>query len=68
VICRRPASTEHGFIHGSPARVAEAIAEIAALGIGGVIATFRLGPLPHEAATRSLALFMHEVAPQFHGQ
>jgi alkanesulfonate monooxygenase SsuD/methylene tetrahydromethanopterin reductase-like flavin-dependent oxidoreductase (luciferase family) len=62
------ASTEHGFIHGSPARVAEAIAEIAALGIGGVIATFRLGPLPHEAATRSLALFMHEVAPQFHGQ
>src|SRR5438132_746150 len=53
------ASTEHGFIHGSPARVAEAIAEIAALGVGGVIATFRLGPLPHEAATSSLTLFMH---------
>jgi alkanesulfonate monooxygenase SsuD/methylene tetrahydromethanopterin reductase-like flavin-dependent oxidoreductase (luciferase family) len=59
------ASTEHGFIHGSPARVAEAIAEIAALGIGGVIATFRLGPLPHDAATSSLTLFMHQVAPQF---
>jgi alkanesulfonate monooxygenase SsuD/methylene tetrahydromethanopterin reductase-like flavin-dependent oxidoreductase (luciferase family) len=62
------ASTERGFIHGSPARVAEAIADIAALGIGGVIATFRLGPLPHEAATGSLTLFMHEVAPQFHGR
>jgi alkanesulfonate monooxygenase SsuD/methylene tetrahydromethanopterin reductase-like flavin-dependent oxidoreductase (luciferase family) len=59
------ASTEHGFIHGSPARVAEAIAEIAALCIGGVIATFRLGPLPHKAATSSLTLFMRQVAPQF---
>ena len=62
------ASVEHGFIHGSPARVGEAIAEIAALGIGGLIATFRLGPLPHEAAKSSLALFMHQVAPQFQDQ
>ena len=62
------ASTEHGFIHGSPARVAEAIGEIAALGIGGVIATFRLGPLPHEAAKSSLTLFMREIAPQFHSR
>ena len=59
------ASVEHGFIHGSPARVVEAIAEIERLGIGGVIATFRLGPLPHEAAANSLRLFMAEVAPQF---
>jgi alkanesulfonate monooxygenase SsuD/methylene tetrahydromethanopterin reductase-like flavin-dependent oxidoreductase (luciferase family) len=61
-------STEHGFIHGSPARVTEAIFEIAALGVGGVIATFRLGPLPHEAAKSSLTLFMREVAPEFHRQ
>lgn len=60
-------SVEHGFIHGSPATVAEAITEIAALGIGGVIATFRLGPLPHEAATSSLTLFMQQVAPRFRG-
>lgn len=59
------ASVEHGFIHGSPERVAEAIAEIASLGVGGVIASFRLGPLPHEAAARSLTLFMERVAPQF---
>jgi alkanesulfonate monooxygenase SsuD/methylene tetrahydromethanopterin reductase-like flavin-dependent oxidoreductase (luciferase family) len=50
------ASVEHGFIHGSPARVAEAIAEIDELGIGGVIASFRLGPMPHEAAANSLRL------------
>jgi alkanesulfonate monooxygenase SsuD/methylene tetrahydromethanopterin reductase-like flavin-dependent oxidoreductase (luciferase family) len=58
-------SAEHGFIHGSPARVAEAIAEIAELGIGGVIASFRLGPMPHAAATSSLRLFMERVAPEF---
>jgi alkanesulfonate monooxygenase SsuD/methylene tetrahydromethanopterin reductase-like flavin-dependent oxidoreductase (luciferase family) len=59
------ASVEHGFIHGSPARVAEAIAEIEELGLGGVIATFRLGPMPHETALASLRLFMEQVAPQF---
>jgi alkanesulfonate monooxygenase SsuD/methylene tetrahydromethanopterin reductase-like flavin-dependent oxidoreductase (luciferase family) len=58
-------SVEDGFIHGSPERVAEAIAEIAALGIGGVIATFRLGPLPHEVAAGSLTRFMRQVAPGF---
>jgi alkanesulfonate monooxygenase SsuD/methylene tetrahydromethanopterin reductase-like flavin-dependent oxidoreductase (luciferase family) len=62
------ASVEHGFIHGSPARVAEAIAEIDKLGIGGVIASFRLGPMPHEAAVNSLTLFMRRVAPEFRGQ
>src|SRR5207248_2787739 len=45
------ATVEHGFIHGSPARVAEAMADIDRLGIGGVIASFRLGPMPHETAT-----------------
>jgi alkanesulfonate monooxygenase SsuD/methylene tetrahydromethanopterin reductase-like flavin-dependent oxidoreductase (luciferase family) len=59
------ASVEHGFIHGSPARVAEAIAEIDALGIGGVIASFRLGPMAHEAAMNSLKLFMDRIASEF---
>jgi alkanesulfonate monooxygenase SsuD/methylene tetrahydromethanopterin reductase-like flavin-dependent oxidoreductase (luciferase family) len=59
------ASIEHGFIHGSPSRVAEAIAEIDKLGIGGIIATFRLGPMSHELAASSLRLFMQQVAPQF---
>jgi alkanesulfonate monooxygenase SsuD/methylene tetrahydromethanopterin reductase-like flavin-dependent oxidoreductase (luciferase family) len=59
------AGVEHGFICGSPATVAAAIAEIDDLGVGGLIATFRLGPLPHEAAVSSLRLFMTEVAPRF---
>src|SRR5258708_5905282 len=58
------ASVEHGFIHGSPARVAEAIADIDRLGIGGVIASFRLRPMPHETATNSLRLFMEQVAAE----
>src|SRR5215471_13141508 len=62
------ATVEHGFIHGSPARVAEAIAEIDTLGIGGVIASFRLGPMPHETAMSSLMLFMQKVVPQFRRQ
>jgi alkanesulfonate monooxygenase SsuD/methylene tetrahydromethanopterin reductase-like flavin-dependent oxidoreductase (luciferase family) len=59
------ADVEHGFVHGSPDTVAAAIAKIAATGIGGIIATFRLGPMPHAAATASLRLFMREVAPRF---
>ena len=54
-----------GVIHGSPARVAEDIAALDRLGIGGIIAVFRMGPMPHEMATQNLSLFMREVAPQF---
>src|SRR5216683_3918751 len=54
-----------GLIHGSPARVAEDFAVLDRLGIGGVIASFRLGPMPHEVATDSLRLFMAEVVPLF---
>ena len=54
-----------GVIHGSPATVAEDIAALDRLGIGGVIAVFRMGPMPHEVATRNLELFMREVVPQF---
>jgi alkanesulfonate monooxygenase SsuD/methylene tetrahydromethanopterin reductase-like flavin-dependent oxidoreductase (luciferase family) len=60
-------NVEHGFIHGSPQTVGAAIAAVAALGVGGVIASFRLGPMPHEAAAASLRLFMRDVAPRFRG-
>jgi alkanesulfonate monooxygenase SsuD/methylene tetrahydromethanopterin reductase-like flavin-dependent oxidoreductase (luciferase family) len=59
------ASTAHGLLRGSPATIADAVAGIDKLGIGGVIASFRLGPMPHEVAAESLRLFMQEVAPQF---
>jgi alkanesulfonate monooxygenase SsuD/methylene tetrahydromethanopterin reductase-like flavin-dependent oxidoreductase (luciferase family) len=54
-----------GLIHGAPARVAEDVAALDRLGIGGIIGTFRLGPMPHEVAAESLTLFMEQVAPQF---
>ncbi len=55
----------HALIYGSPATVAERFAEIAALGAGGVILSFRLGPMTYEQVARSLTLFMQQVAPQF---
>lgn len=54
-----------GLIHGAPERVAEDVAAIDALGIGGIIGTFRLGPMPHEVAAASLTLFLEQVAPRF---
>jgi len=54
-----------GLIYGAPARVAEDIAALDRLGLGGIIGTFRLGPMPHEVAAASLSLFMEKVAPQF---
>jgi alkanesulfonate monooxygenase SsuD/methylene tetrahydromethanopterin reductase-like flavin-dependent oxidoreductase (luciferase family) len=55
---------EHALIYGSPATVAERMADIVATGIGGVIMQFRLGPMPYETAAQSLTLFMRNVAPQ----
>ena len=52
------------LIRGSPSSVARQMAEVAELGVGGVILTFRIGPLTHEQTVRSLTLFMQEVAPQ----
>jgi alkanesulfonate monooxygenase SsuD/methylene tetrahydromethanopterin reductase-like flavin-dependent oxidoreductase (luciferase family) len=56
-----------GLIHGTPARIAEDVAALDRLGIGGIIGTFRLGPMPHEVAAESLTRFMQHVAPQFRG-
>ena len=58
------ATVDHGLLRGAPATVAEHLAAIAETGVGGVIMTFRLGPMPHEVASASLSLFMGEVAPQ----
>ena len=56
-----------GLIHGASARVAEDVAALDRLGIGGIIGTFRLGPMPHEVAAESLTLFFEKVAPRFQG-
>jgi alkanesulfonate monooxygenase SsuD/methylene tetrahydromethanopterin reductase-like flavin-dependent oxidoreductase (luciferase family) len=62
-----PARNEprHSLLYGSPATVAEAIAEIDAMGVGGLILVFRLGPMPAELAEQSIRLFIQKVAPEF---
>jgi len=50
---------------GSPATVAEAIAAIEQIGVGGLILAFRIGPMPYDVAEQSIRLFMEKVAPQF---
>ncbi len=54
---------EHALICGSPATVAEALSKVAAIGIGGLIMQFRLGPMPYDVAAQSLMLFMQQVRP-----
>jgi alkanesulfonate monooxygenase SsuD/methylene tetrahydromethanopterin reductase-like flavin-dependent oxidoreductase (luciferase family) len=56
---------EHSLIWGSPATVAEKLAKIDACGIGGVLMTFKMGPMPFDQAAHSIALFMRRVAPHF---
>jgi alkanesulfonate monooxygenase SsuD/methylene tetrahydromethanopterin reductase-like flavin-dependent oxidoreductase (luciferase family) len=55
----------HALLCGSPATVAEAIAGIDRIGVGGLILVFRLGPMPYEVAEASIRLFMAKVAPEF---
>jgi alkanesulfonate monooxygenase SsuD/methylene tetrahydromethanopterin reductase-like flavin-dependent oxidoreductase (luciferase family) len=52
----------HALIYGSPATVAEKMAQIEMIGVGGVIMAFRLGPMPYEVAASSLTLFMERVS------
>jgi alkanesulfonate monooxygenase SsuD/methylene tetrahydromethanopterin reductase-like flavin-dependent oxidoreductase (luciferase family) len=56
---------QHSLICGSPATVAEAMAEIDDIGVGGVLMVFRIGPMPIEVAENSIRLFMTQVAPRF---
>jgi alkanesulfonate monooxygenase SsuD/methylene tetrahydromethanopterin reductase-like flavin-dependent oxidoreductase (luciferase family) len=56
---------QHSLLCGSPATVAEAISKIDAIGVGGLILAFRIGPMPGEVAEQSIRLFMQHVAPEF---
>jgi alkanesulfonate monooxygenase SsuD/methylene tetrahydromethanopterin reductase-like flavin-dependent oxidoreductase (luciferase family) len=64
-----PARVNHedALIAGSPSTVAAKMAEIEATGAGGVICSFRLGPMPAAVAASSIRMFMREVAPRFAG-
>jgi len=63
--CRRAQRDATCRAVGSPATVAEAIGEIDKIGVGGLILTFRIGPMPYEVAAHSIELFMRKVAPEF---
>ncbi len=54
---------EHALIYGSPATVAEKLAAVDAIGVGGAIMSFRLGPMAYEVAASSLTLFAEQVIP-----
>jgi alkanesulfonate monooxygenase SsuD/methylene tetrahydromethanopterin reductase-like flavin-dependent oxidoreductase (luciferase family) len=56
---------QHSIICGSPATVAEEIAKIDSIGVGGLLMVFRMGPMTFEAAENSITLFMQKVAPEF---
>ncbi|MBL4720842.1 MAG: hypothetical protein JKY20_06900, partial [Alphaproteobacteria bacterium] len=43
----------------------ERLAKIDALGVGGVILQFRVGPSPYELTENNIRLFMEKVAPEF---
>ena len=56
---------EHSLIFGSPATVAEKLAAIDSIGVGGVILQFRLGPASYDIVENNIQLFMTKVAPEF---
>jgi alkanesulfonate monooxygenase SsuD/methylene tetrahydromethanopterin reductase-like flavin-dependent oxidoreductase (luciferase family) len=59
---------EHSLIYGSPATVAEALAKVDAIGVGGVIMQFRLGPMAYDDVAQSLTLFTRKVVPELAGR
>lgn len=58
---------KQGLICGSPATVAERLSKIDAIDVGGIMMTFRLGPMAAETANSSIELFMSKVAREFQG-
>lgn len=58
---------EHSLIVGSPATVAERLAAIDDIGVGGIILQFRIGPSDYETVENSIRLFMDRVAPELRG-
>jgi alkanesulfonate monooxygenase SsuD/methylene tetrahydromethanopterin reductase-like flavin-dependent oxidoreductase (luciferase family) len=62
-----PGAVPEGLMCGSPASVAAKVSHLAALGVGGLILQFRLGPMRVELAQESLELFAREVMPQVRG-
>ncbi len=58
---------QHSMIYGSPATVAEEMAKIEDIGVGGVLMVFRIGPMSYDVAENSIRLFMNKVVPELKG-
>ena len=58
-------SAANGLIYGSPATIARHMDAIEATGVGGVILSFRLGPMEAAVAQHSIRLFAEQVMPRF---
>ena len=58
---------EHALMYGSPATVAEKLAAVDKIGVGGLIMSFRLGPMPYQVTAGSLRLFADKVMPMLRG-
>jgi len=56
---------QHSLICGSPETVAERLAAIDKIGVGGLILQFRLGQPSYDIVENSIKLFMEKVAPEF---
>ena len=54
---------QHSLICGYPATVAEGLAKIDDIGVGGTILQFRIGPSPYDVTENNIRLFMDKVAP-----
>lgn len=58
------AVVEHSLVYGSAATVAEKLAAVARIGVGGLIMQFRLGPLSYDDTAASLTRFRDQVMPE----
>jgi len=56
-------TVEHGVVCGSPETVAEKLRDLNSI-VGGLIVTFRMGPMPSDVAQQSMSLFMNKVVPE----
>ena len=58
-------NVDQSLIVGSPSTVADKLRPLYEMGIGGIIAHFRVGDISFEDNEKSMRLFAEEVMPQF---
>ena len=59
------AGPEDDLVYGSPDTIAETIAALEDMGVGGVMIQFRIGDMPWDVMESSMRLFTEKVMPRF---